>query len=245
MVSYRCFWPPNAATCRSLWTSLKNIQSSIQRKWAVVGEFNAISQPEDHCGRSLCGHVRVDRSFRDWIADSGMIDIGFKGPHFTSFKSDHYPLLCKLDNSRTPGHSTLPFHFFIPWVLDDVFSALVHEKWVVGNDCLLERLEKIQRELWFDLKKILSQEEAMWLQYSRSSLHANGDHNTHFFYVMANGRKRWNRIKALKLQSEEWPYNSHEIIAMGSKFFEDLYTETRADYRPLSYGFTYPPIDAR
>ncbi|XP_028769504.1 uncharacterized protein LOC114726963 [Neltuma alba] len=82
-----------------------------------------------------------------------------------------------------------------------------------------EHLEKLRNELWMELEEILSQEEVMWIQFSRCKWYHHGDRNTRYFHSMASYRKRQNRIEALQLDSGEWSYDAAEIMNVGRIFF--------------------------
>ena len=88
-----------------------------------------------------------------------------------------------------------------------------------------------------------SGEEVMWMQYSRTKWYNEGDRNSKYFHVIANGRRRRNKILSLKLESGEWSYDPDEIMEMGRRFFENLYTSSEVYNGSLVYGCTYPRID--
>jgi len=106
-----------------------------------------------------------------------------------------------------------------------------------------ENLDKLRGELWSELEKLLAREEVIWLQYSKATWYVDGDRNTKYFHAVANGRRRRNKIEALKLESGECTYDAMEIMRMGSKSFEDLYMETNTYTGSLVFGCTYPRID--
>ncbi|XP_028804662.1 uncharacterized protein LOC114759619 [Neltuma alba] len=74
---------PNTILRRQLWQSLHNIYNASNMKWAVAGDFNVVAHSEDRWGRGRQGNSRIDRLFRAWITNCGLIDIGFSGPRFT------------------------------------------------------------------------------------------------------------------------------------------------------------------
>ncbi|XP_028790082.1 uncharacterized protein LOC114746054 [Neltuma alba] len=311
---------PNAILRRGLWESLSSIQRSMNGKWVVGGDFNAVPHRDDRSGLRTGMNGRVERQFQDWITASSLLDIGFSGPHFTwgrgssqsridrilvndlwtecfpdasvihlpKFKSDHCPLLLRTKKVASVSPNERPFRFFAPWVLHEEFGNFVKDNWAMKGDWnsdvhdfkaalsrwnvqvfghvqrtkgklyrrleglsrksalsgLPENLERIQKELWYELEKILSKEELMWQQYSRAQWFLQGDRNSRYFHIRATSRRKRNRIEALRLESGIWSYDLKEIMDMGCHFFKALYTENGEGSPSLEFGMKYPTIDA-
>ena len=309
---------PNMILRRSLWSSLNSICNPEEDRWMIMGDFNAVTCPEDR-NNSSQSSGGVDVSFRNWVLSNDLVDIGFSGPRFTwgrgssqsridrvfvtskwyeffsdahivhlpKYKSDHSPII--LDTSILKNYEKVykPFRFFAPWVLHEDFPNFVQNNWKINdswnssvslftkklsawnrktfghiqrskerilrqldvlNDTISRMgcsssLELTQRELWSEFEKILIREEVMWMQYSRTKWYNEGDRNSKYFHVIANGRRRRNKILSLKLESGEWSYDPDEIMEMGRRFFENLYTSSEVYNGSLVYGCTYPRID--
>lgn len=60
---------------------------------------------------------------------------------------------------------------------------------------------------------------------------------------MANQRRKRIIIEALQLEDEVWSYDTNEIMQMGSKFFENLYTEEGSQVQSLHFGLGFPQIE--
>ncbi|KAL4311843.1 hypothetical protein GQ457_01G028380 [Hibiscus cannabinus] len=78
-----CVYASPCSTKRSrLWCQLKALEPKGNRPWILGGDFNAISSPEERNGgsQSRCG---VSSAFRDFMFNTGLVDLGFGGPQFT------------------------------------------------------------------------------------------------------------------------------------------------------------------
>ncbi|CAN1187241.1 Putative ribonuclease H protein At1g65750 [Linum perenne] len=74
------------------------------------------------------------------------------------------------------------------------------------------------------LELTLWQEEALWVQKSRSKWAVEGDRNTKFFHLAALKRRAVNRIKRLKDSEGSWIEDQKSLLDMAVSFFEDIYT---------------------
>ncbi|XP_061350451.1 uncharacterized protein LOC133295622 [Gastrolobium bilobum] len=90
----------------------------------------------------------------------------------------------------------------------DVFREEMRQKHriyvrIQGLDLQLEdrydrELERLQRDLWKDLEKILLREELNWFQRSRVNWLKFGDKNSKFFHSSTVARRRFNKVVAIK-----------------------------------------------
>jgi hypothetical protein len=67
-------------------------------------------------------------------------------------------------------------------------------------------------------------EETMWRQRSRIQWLSEGDKNTRFFHMRANGRKKKNRVSRLKRPDGSYTEDQHELGQMARNFYSNLYT---------------------
>ncbi|CAN1126861.1 Transposon TX1 uncharacterized 149 kDa protein [Linum perenne] len=74
------------------------------------------------------------------------------------------------------------------------------------------------------LELTLWQEEAIWIQKSRSNWAVDGDRNTRFFHLAALKRRAINRIKRLKDGNGVWVEDNEVLLSMAISFFGDIYT---------------------
>ena len=163
--------------------------------------------------------------------------------HLPSYKSDHCPILLKLDVNDSRVSVQRPFRFIASWILHENFNDFVEQNWngwmdwkqnidqfaiacqewnktVFGHiegrkKRLLRRLDGVNRELcrvgnsqrleelrlslWEQLENTLTQEALLWAQKARRNWSVDGDRNTRLFHAQANGRRKINRVDALKI----------------------------------------------
>ncbi|XP_028765312.1 uncharacterized protein LOC114723285 [Neltuma alba] len=179
--------------------------------------------------------------------------------HLPKYKSDHCPILLKPSQVDVARHMNRPFRFLASWVMHAEFSEFVKTHWHMKGkiyrklECLESkitkaglnaRLEEIRKDLWHQLEEILNQEQVMWLQLSRCKWYTHSDRNTKYFHSMANSQRRHNRIGALRLDSGVWVYDTQEIMSLGSKFFQNLYSEEGSSVKQLHFDYSYPTLDS-
>lgn len=70
-----------------------------------------------------------------------------------------------------------------------------------------QQLAKMERDLWKDYNKALTQEELLWFQKSRCEWLKWGDRNTKFFHTVAVVKGARNRIDSLKDSSGQWVFD--------------------------------------
>ncbi|XP_028775405.1 uncharacterized protein LOC114732274 [Neltuma alba] len=108
---------------------------------------------------------------------------------------------------------------------------------------LTENLEVLQQQLWRELNDVLLQESLLWAQKARCEWHINGDKNTRFFHMRANGRRKRNFVGAIKDASGEWVYNVEKIKSLATEFFSTLFTEDMVQRTPVQCSFSHPRIE--
>lgn len=98
-----------------------------------------------------------------------------------------------------------------------------------GNRFLLN----LEKELLEDLNLVLTQEEILWHQKSRSAWLIKGDKNTRFFHTRTIIRRRRNRVKMLKSANDTWVEDAGEIRQMIVSFYKQLFMDDLVNQRPL------------
>ncbi|XP_016206795.1 uncharacterized protein LOC107647195 [Arachis ipaensis] len=98
--------------------------------------------------------------------------------------------------------------------------------------------DKIQKKLWQEYEGIVVQQKFYWQQLSRSNNIKFGDKNTRYFHQRANGRRKRNKITALKNDSGECIDNVEKLKRWGVDFFKILYSmDSNYNLFPLSGCF--------
>ena len=85
-------------------------------------------------------------------------------------------------------------------------------------------LENLQKELWKDYEKILIQEEMYWKQVSRCEWIKFGDKNSKYFHIIANNRRRRNKVLSLKNEEGEWIEDQTALEDMGVNYFKSIFS---------------------
>lgn len=75
-----------------------------------------------------------------------------------------------------------------------------------------------------ELAGLMTKEETMWLQRSRTSWLKEGDKNTSFFHRMAKGRHRRNHISRIKDSDGNWIEEEQAIGDIFSDYFKNIFT---------------------
>ncbi|GMI83210.1 hypothetical protein HRI_001990300 [Hibiscus trionum] len=73
---------PNSSKRSMVWNQLQALEPSQGITWVLGGDFNAIVSPLEREGGSV-NRLGVCSKFKDFLFDSGLIDMGYKGPLFT------------------------------------------------------------------------------------------------------------------------------------------------------------------
>ena len=82
-----------------------------------------------------------------------------------------------------------------------------------------DRIPAIHREL----ESLLSKEERMWKQRSRTQWLQHGDRNTSFFHGCATNRHRRNKIVGLRNNDGEWHSDPTQVQTMLISYFQELF----------------------
>ncbi|KAK1262643.1 hypothetical protein QJS04_geneDACA001222 [Acorus gramineus] len=77
------------------WLELHDCHSVSDFPWCIMGDFNAIASATEQS--SLKGPIGGTRGFRDWISDSGVIEIPLSNKKFTWSNLRDAPTLSKID----------------------------------------------------------------------------------------------------------------------------------------------------
>ncbi|CAN1142151.1 Transposon TX1 uncharacterized 149 kDa protein, partial [Linum perenne] len=87
------------------------------------------------------------------------------------------------------------------------------------------------------LELVLWQEEAIWIQKSRSNWAVEGDRNTKFFHLAALKRRAVNRIRRLKDCNGSWVEDQTVLLELAVDFFKSIYMASDAPGSVLA-GFS-------
>ncbi|KAK8647680.1 hypothetical protein V6N13_121409 [Hibiscus sabdariffa] len=72
---------PSVSRRKLLWPYLRSLAASVHCPWVLMGDFNATIASSERKGG--VGSVRASRDFQDFIFNSCLRDMWFKGPEFT------------------------------------------------------------------------------------------------------------------------------------------------------------------
>ncbi|GMI86798.1 hypothetical protein HRI_002349100 [Hibiscus trionum] len=78
---------PNSSKRSMLWDQLQALAPAQEVAWVLGGDFNAIASPTEREGGSS-NRLGVCSKFKDFLFDSGLVDMGFQGPLFTWERGD-------------------------------------------------------------------------------------------------------------------------------------------------------------
>nr|POE54654.1 hypothetical protein CFP56_47295 [Quercus suber] len=76
------YGPPRRAKRKKIWAKVEELAKSFSGPWAVMGDFNSIKGSKEKKGGRHVGESSVN-SLRDFINNTGAIDLDFIGPSFT------------------------------------------------------------------------------------------------------------------------------------------------------------------
>ncbi|GKU90763.1 hypothetical protein SLEP1_g4714 [Rubroshorea leprosula] len=71
---------------RLLWEEIKKAVTTSRGNWCVLGDFNAVKSQHERVGSS--GNIREMREFKQFIHDSGLVDLPLVGRKFTCYHSN-------------------------------------------------------------------------------------------------------------------------------------------------------------
>lgn len=76
------YGPPLPSLKRQFWDDLNTIGDTFTGAWLMVGDFNAVLDPQDKLGGNQVATSSMD-GFRHMIDTNGLIDVGYCGHPFT------------------------------------------------------------------------------------------------------------------------------------------------------------------
>ncbi|KAL0911913.1 hypothetical protein M5K25_017849 [Dendrobium thyrsiflorum] len=179
--------------------------------------------------------------------------------HLSRTASNHCPLLINVSNKALQGiHS---FRFQNMWLKDVNFSLLVKENWdepisyyqaeniVVDLEHQLVHslnLSILDGDLLSNAKvnllKLQEMEEIYWRQKSASKFIAEGETNTKFFHNLVKTRRVKSSIKAIKLDSGDWTFDSQVIIDSAVNYFKNSLGYADSNIKNISNPNLIPSI---
>ncbi|KAK8558699.1 hypothetical protein V6N12_041999 [Hibiscus sabdariffa] len=130
------------------------------------------------------------------------------------------------------------------WVLDSWISSCVRVQWrlemssmkmmketgLVFNllqanlvDWNIHTYGHIDKELRAELEQVLSHEESLWFQKSRSRWIESGDRNTRYFHASVMQRRLHNAITALKDDNGDWCSDVEVLKSKAVNFYSFVY----------------------
>ncbi|KAA3465047.1 tyrosine decarboxylase 1-like [Gossypium australe] len=161
---------PDRSKRKILWDGLKSAMPPQSTPWILMGDFNAILDPEDKRSPRTIG--KRCKLFGNFVDSCGLQDLGFNGPKFTwqrggtsarldralanntwmeSFpqclisnlpriKSDHRPIILSTRTDMDLATGR-PFRFLAGWTKYNNFSNFVKDKWNYGGN-MVESLNR-------------------------------------------------------------------------------------------------------
>lgn len=103
-------------------------------------------------------------------------------------------------------------------------------------------LFKLEKELWAEYNRLITQEELMWYQRSRCKWLRWGDKNTSFFHASTRIRKKRQVVECLRNDAGVWIDDQTVLKSMAENFFRDLYTSDGVARDPSIYHADFPPL---
>ncbi|KAL4335546.1 hypothetical protein GQ457_07G011820 [Hibiscus cannabinus] len=109
---------PSIQFRKHLWSQLEDLDPGPAKPWVLGGDFNAISNAEDRRGGSL-SRSGISKGFSDFIFDTGVVDVPFRGPRFTWFQGLLYQ---RLDRVLMNSKWACSFLDSVVWHLEKIGS---------------------------------------------------------------------------------------------------------------------------
>ncbi|KAL4333466.1 hypothetical protein GQ457_07G012960 [Hibiscus cannabinus] len=85
-------------------------------------------------------------------------------------------------------------------------------------------LVRLEEDLKEELDVVLSQEESIWQQKSRSNWINKGDRNTSYFHMAASTRRKRNMVRMLRIANGDWCEDPSTLRHHAVNFFRHLFT---------------------
>ncbi|KAG6397443.1 hypothetical protein SASPL_143610 [Salvia splendens] len=111
------------------------------------------------------------------------------------------------------------------------------------EDRSIPRLLKLETELKQKLDLILTREESLWHQKSRSEWIQLGDRNTSFFHLRTIQRRKRNRVEMLQNGDGKWITEQEQLREMAVSFYEKLYSEDNMHRSLYAIKGAFPVVD--
>lgn len=86
-------------------------------------------------------------------------------------------------------------------------------------------LERAQKRIWGEYEQVLSQEELLWFQKSRSKWLMFGDRNSRYFHGITTVRRRKNVSDLLQDLDGNWVGDQENLERLVTNYFKDLFTD--------------------
>ncbi|XP_031402735.1 uncharacterized protein LOC116212324 [Punica granatum] len=102
-------------------------------------------------------------------------------------------------------------------------------------------LSRLKAKLSAELEEVLSQEEIMWYQKSRSEWVKLGERNTKYFHAKAVQKRRRIRVEILRNDEGEWINDEAMLKCMTLRHFQRLYVASN-DIRPTTLLNGFPAV---
>ncbi|KAL6213916.1 hypothetical protein ACLB2K_013355 [Fragaria x ananassa] len=227
------------ADSSATWALMRRLASQYSLLWLLVGVFNEILMNSEKSGGAVRRLAQM-QAFREATTECALIDMGALGSLFTwadhqtkerldrslwneglrdlfprsstthmhPSTSDHSPLLVEICTTPTPHRCRRRLFRF-----DQV--------WAAHPEC--ETVNEEKKALNTKLQELLSAEETIWIQRSKSLWLKVGDRNTAFFHRRASNRKQRNTIKGLNNSNGVWVTKPNEIEEIVTSYYNSLF----------------------
>ncbi|KAL4312838.1 hypothetical protein GQ457_01G036830 [Hibiscus cannabinus] len=112
-------------------------------------------------------------------------------------------------------------------------------------------LVRLEEDLKEELDVVLSQEESIWQQKSRSNWINKGDRNTSYFHMAASTRRKRNMVRMLRIANGDWCEDPSTLRHHAVNFFRHLFTtdfvqprvmDSSANFRQFTADELKPPV---
>lgn len=104
------------------------------------------------------------------------------------------------------------------------------------------RLKEIEASLLKEFEEILTHEELLWFQKSRSDWIKFKDRNTKYFHDKTKARHHRNRIEMLKINGSKWETDETKLRLVATEFFNELYTSEDGVLPDYNVRNKFPPL---
>ncbi|XP_075665270.1 uncharacterized protein LOC142634918 [Castanea sativa] len=162
--------------------------------------------------------------------------------HLPGFSSDHKPIgLCTDDVSSQFYRQLRPFRFEAMWVTDERCEQVVHSAWDMGSE--FDPMTKVRKDLEKaeasstagegsgrltmlneELQNLMSLEERMWSQRSKSDWLRYGDQNTKYFHYRASKRNKRNYIFGIENAGGILTEDESQIGDILRRFYSNMFS---------------------